>query len=384
MNKDINIAIIGGGIGGLTTALCLEYYGFKNYTIYEQAKEFKEVGAAISLWPNALHVYKEIDIYDDLTTKWGEMKSGYIKTDTGEILTHTKPKYDLPLVCIHRADLHSTLLKKIPQERLIPFHKLEKITQRSGITKILFKNGIEIEPDIIIGADGINSTVRKYIINDGSPIYRGYNIWRGIATLKDTPSGYSSETWGNGKRVGIVPIKDNKFGWWATINENENITETPQEMLKKLTEQFGNWHEPIPQLFESSAEIIKNKIGDRIPTKGWSKDNLVLLGDAAHPTTPNLGQGACMAIEGAFILSKCFAHFDDYSKAFKQYENLHYKRSAEIVKQSLQNGKMGQLENIIAVKSRNLLIKSMPPKLAMKMLDKFFGYNVTKIDITKG
>ncbi len=381
MDKNIRIVIIGGGIAGLTTALCLEYYGYKNYIVYEQAPEFKEIGAAISLWPNALKVYKKLGLYDQLMEKWGEINTAFIKTDSGKVLAKTKPKYDLPLVCIHRADLHSVLFKSIPKEKLHPNYKLKEIKIIQNVSKVYFENGDEISADIIIGADGINSIVRRFIINDGTPIFRGYNIWRGIAELRDVPSGYSSETWGKGRRVGIVPIKDNKFGWWVTVNEDENQTDEPTGAIRKLLELFGQWHQPIPQLFENSPEIIKNKIGDRLPTKGWSKNNIVIVGDAAHPTTPNLGQGACMAIEGAFLLSKCLTLNSNNQSAFKKYEELHFKRSADIIKQSLQNGKIGQLENSIAIKSRDTLMKCLPEKLTLKMLDKFFDYDVTSIKI---
>ena len=381
MKKNTFIAIIGGGIGGLTTALCLEYFGFKNYKIYEQTKEFREVGAAVSLWPNALKVYQKIGLYEQLRPKWGEMKSVFIKTAKGKILSTTTPKYDLPLVCIHRADLHSMLLQHISKEKLIANHRLKDIKFGAQKSTLYFNNNESVDADLILGADGINSVVRQHIINDGTPIYRGYNIWRGIATLENVPSGYASETWGKGQRVGIVPIRDDKFGWWVTANEEENNDDLPEGKLSKLQRLFGDWHHPIPSLFENSPEILKNKLGDRIPTKGWSKDNAVLVGDAAHPTTPNLGQGACMAIEGSFLIAKCLDSFDDASTAFKKYETLHYKRTANVINQSLQNGKMGQLENAVAIWGRNLLIKLTPTKLVLRMLDKFWGYDVTAIKL---
>lgn len=282
------------------------------------------------------------------------------------------------MVCIHRAHLHQILLDQIPQSKLKANSKIVGFKS----TKAHFENGITVDADIIIGADGINSSIRKYVINDAKPIFRGYNIWRGIAQLNQVPMGYGSETWGKGKRVGIVPIKDNKFGWWATNNESENETDEPNGTLEKLKELFRDWHDPIPMLFENSPEIIKNKIGDRKPTKGWHKDNYVLLGDAAHPTTPNLGQGACMAIEGAYLLAKCLSQKEKYQEAFIKYEELHYKRSTSVTKQSLQNGKIGQLDNPIAMNLRNAAIKALPSSIALKMLDQYFGYDVTATKIT--
>lgn len=378
MKKDIQISIIGGGIGGLTMALCLEYFGFKNYIVYEQASEFREVGAAISLWPNALRVYKKIGLYDAIKQHWGELGTAYIKTAKGKTLTKATPKYELPAICIHRGHLHQVLMDALPQEKLLTNHKLKCFEIRERTTLLEFENGTNIETQILIGADGIKSNVRKQIINDGDPIYRGHNIWRGIATLENIPLGYASETWGKGARVGIVPIKDNKFGWWATLNEDKNQSDEPRGTLNKLIDIFGNWHEPIPQLFKNSPEIIKTAVGDRIPTKGWSEKNVVLIGDAAHPTTPNLGQGACMAIEGAYLLSNCMAHFNNTEDAFIKYEALHFPRTSAIINQSLQNGKMGQMDKRFAINTRNSIMKAMPEKFALRILDKFFGYDVTK------
>ena len=140
MKKDTKIAIVGGGIGGLTTALCLEYFGFKNYTVFEQAPEFKEIGAAISLWPNALRVYKAIGLLDEISSQWGELATAYIKNKDGKVLTKSSPNYELPTVCIHRAHLHSILANSISNEKLIPAHKLHSFTETGITINLQFEN----------------------------------------------------------------------------------------------------------------------------------------------------------------------------------------------------------------------------------------------------
>lgn len=376
------ITIIGGGIGGLTTALALEHFGITNYHVYEQAEEFREIGAAVSLWPNALRVYKELGLLNDLKPHWGELKTAYLKNDDGTILSKTQTNYELPTVCIHRAHLHHVLFKNLPQEKLTSKYKLSEIKKESGSVQLKFDNGNIINSEIVIGADGINSIVRKHLKNDGSPTYRGYKVWRGIADLKDEPQNYASETWGKGSRIGIVPVHEGKFGWWATINVPEN--EAPvTDRRKRLKEHFETWHSPIPLLFDNSPEILENKIGDRVPTKGWHNENMVLLGDAAHPTTPNLGQGACMAIEGAYLLSKCLKNYNSHTDAFKRYEELHFPRAKDIVSQSLKMGKIGQLENSLAIAIRTTIMKLTPDKMAMKLLDKYFGHDVTRLEVNR-
>ncbi|WP_224996406.1 FAD-dependent monooxygenase [Cesiribacter sp. SM1] len=381
MNKETKIGIIGGGIGGLTLALTLEHFGFSNYRIFEQAPAFKEIGAALSVWPNALRVYRKIGVYEQLIPYWGEIEAAYIKTSSGRVLSQVKPQYDLPAVCMHRADLHAVLLKNVPPDRLFPAHPLAEFRQEEkGAVVVNFEQQEQQTFDLLLGADGIHSRVRQQIIGDGTPIYRGYNIWRGVAAL-DVPQGYGSETWGRGARVGIVPIKGNSFGWWATLNEQEAESDEPEGTLRKLKRLFGGWHYPIPHLFDNSQNIIKNPLGDRLPRKGWSRGRVTLLGDAAHPTTPNLGQGACMAIEGAYLLSHCLHHYSAYEQAFAQYEKLHYPRTKEVIEQSLLNGRMGQLEHPLLVALRNGAVSLMPDKLSAKMLDKYFSYDVTAVEV---
>jgi 2-polyprenyl-6-methoxyphenol hydroxylase-like FAD-dependent oxidoreductase len=222
--------------------------------------------------------------------------------------------------------------------------------------------------------------VRKHIINDGAPVFRGYNIWRGVVkTQFDT--GYGSETYGRGKRFGIVPIKDGVYGWWATCNEAFMQDDQPEGSKSKLNRLFGDWHYPVPDLIQQTETILKNSLIDREPVRGWSKGNATLLGDAAHPTTPNLGQGGCMAIEGAYLLAKAIRKYGLGPEAFARYENLHYPRAASINRESLNLGKMGQLENPVLIALRNTAFKMTPSFVAMKMIDKYFSYRVTKVEV---
>ncbi|WP_247236386.1 FAD-dependent monooxygenase [Telluribacter sp. SYSU D00476] len=374
------IVIIGGGIGGLTTAIALRSKGFK-CDVYERSPAFEEVGAAISVWPNALRVFRKLGILEDVLEKCGEIKEAYIKTSKGKVLTRTRPVYDLPAVCTHRADLLDALLKHLPQENLHPGHELSGFnTRKDGAVHISFTNGIEVAADLVIGADGINSMVRKKILGDGAPLYRGYAIWRGIAKLP-LDQGYGSETLGLGNRVGIVPIREGLFGWWATANEPQGQSDEPEGTLNKLKRIFGDWHDPIPALFDNTPAIIKNSLYDRPPTSGWSKGNAVLLGDSAHPTTPNLGQGACMAIEGAYLLAESLYRYGISEQALKVYEQAHFQRTKSITNNSLMIGWLGQLQNPLAASIRNLFFYVQPEKASLAILDKYFGHDVTSIDM---
>ncbi|MBT0810922.1 FAD-dependent monooxygenase [Litoribacter ruber] len=373
------IAIIGGGIAGLTFARCL---GSDEYdiNIFERKEDFGEIGAAISVFPNALCVMDELGLLADILKNSGEFKTVYLKTDSGDILSKSEPKTDYPVICIHRADLHAILLKNL-DAKLHNNSPLKELSQlENGQIKLTFDNGESGVFDAVIGADGIHSQVRKHVFNDGEPIFRGYNVWRGVVKT-DFDIGYGSETFGKGQRVGIVPIKDGVYGWWATCNEDFMQDDSPEGAKAKLNRLFSSWHAPIPDLIRKTDNILKNGIMDRKLRNGWTKGPVTLIGDAAHPTTPNLGQGGCMAIEGAYILAKSLQKYGLTKMAFDRYEELHYPRAKSIVKESLKLGKMGQLTNPLLIGLRNFAFKAMPSSVAMKMIDKYFSYRVTKLNI---
>ena len=379
MESKKQIAIIGGGIAGLTFARCLTTQEYDIH-VFEKKEHFEEVGAAISMFPNALCVLDELNLLDEIFKNSGQIKSVYLKTSTGKILSKSEPKSDYPLICIHRAELHGILFKNI-DAKLYNNYALKNISHKeNGQISLEFENGENKTFDAVIGADGIHSEVRKHIINDGAPIFRGYNVWRGVVKT-NFDIGYGSETYGKGQRVGIVPIKDGVYGWWATVNEDFMQDDSPEGAKEKLNRLFGDWHSPIPELINNTETILKNSLADRKPHKGWTKGNATLLGDAAHPTTPNLGQGGCMAIEGSYILAKCIQEYGLTNKSFERYEELQFPRSENIVNESLKFGKIGQLTNPILSGLRNFAIRVVPPKVAMKMVDKYFSYRVTKLKI---
>ena len=372
------IAIIGGGIAGLTFAICLEDYGYHCH-IFEKNSEFKEVGAAISVFPNALRVYREVKLLDELLAVGGEMTRVFLKTKSGKVLAKSEPTYDLPQICMHRADLHAVLLRHTTAE-CYHSHELTALNDLAdGRVEAVFSAGFTKAFDAVIGADGIASVVRQHIIGDGPPVFRGYNIWRGIVEA-DVGIGYGSETYGRGKRVGIVPVKEGTYGWWATCNEASLQDDQPEGTRPKLQRLFGDWHDPIPELIANTDTILKNSLADRVPTPGWTRGNTTLLGDAAHPTTPNLGQGGCMAIEGAYLLAKSLKKYSIH-EAFQRYEALQFPRAKSITEASLRLGKIGQLENGLATSLRNMAFRLTPSSVALKMVDQFFSYDVTKLTV---
>lgn len=373
------IAIIGGGIAGLTFARCLSNSDYDIH-IFEKKPVFGEIGAAISVFPNALCVMDEIGLLNSVLGTSGKFENVYLKKDSGSILSKSSPSSDYPVICIHRADLHKILLTDIKASLHINSGVKNFKNLDDGTVEVVFENGNSSVFDAVIGADGLHSVTRKHVINDQKPIFRGYNIWRGVVKT-NFDIGYASETYGKGQRVGIVPIKNGVYGWWATCNEEFLQDDSPEGTKPKLKRLFGDWHYPIPELIENTEVILKNSLSDRLPQKGWAKGNIILIGDAAHPTTPNLGQGGCMAIEGAYLLAKCISKYGLSSKAYSIYEKHQFPRSKEIVNESLKLGKIGQTANPALIALRNFFFKITPSSVAMRMIDKYFSYRVTKLEI---
>ena len=366
----VQIAIIGGGIGGLTAALALRHFGFESQ-VFEQAPALHDVGAAIALWPNALRVLERLRLADQIREKAGVMNTICWLDQNGWLIN----RVSIPdSVALHRADLQMTLVCALPPSTLHLGHQLIDQKQQGDKMIATFANGRSIEADFLIGADGIHSRVRAQLLNDGEPIDRDYTVWRGIsATIPNAiPTSTAIELHGRGKRFGIGPVGRGRVGWWASANG------APSEDLTRL---FENWYPPVLQLIEATptASIIKNHALDRLPNKTWGRGRMTLLGDAIHPTTPNLGQGGCLAIEDAFVLASCLKTCGPVEEALRTYEHCRYKRTSAISKYSRWYGTTGQWENIWARAARRTALALAPEALAQRLMEIVFDYDATKL-----
>jgi len=206
------------------------------------------------------------------------------------------------------------------------------------------------------------------------------NLWRGVGTVSNLPE-YSCETWGPGIRFGFYPLHGNFVGWWASIVEEMNEKDDPPGIKEKLLSRFGNWHAPIPELIQNTNHIIKNHISDRKPIKKWFSEKAVLIGDAAHCTTPNLGQGANMAMESALLLARYFEKYGVNENAFSKFEHAQFYRTKNINLQSLMIGNMSQISNPIAISIRNFILRNLPYNLATQTYDKHYSYSVNTTEL---
>ena len=379
------IIIIGGGIGGLCAAIALKKNGFE-VTVYEKVRKLGEVGAGLTLWSNALKVLRELGVADAVICAGSKVSRSQIRASNGDMLYNARMaemevQYGEPVVAIHRAALHEILINALKLNTLklgVGFVKFEQ--DEKGVT-VYFDNGEFDIADLLIGADGVHSVVRGQMFPEIQLRYSGYTAWRGVVeTENEAALGLTSESWGVGARFGIVRVDKSHIYWFATSNQPAGEKSMGEQRKAKLLSLFKDWHDPIHHLLDSTPAdlILQNDIHDIQPFASWSTGQVTLLGDAAHPTTPNMGQGACMAIESAFVLSRSLKEETDIKSALKRYEIQRHERAAWITNTSWTIGKGGQVGNPFLCTLRNFLVKITPAGAMQKNIHRAAGFDVMK------
>jgi 2-polyprenyl-6-methoxyphenol hydroxylase-like FAD-dependent oxidoreductase len=377
---DQPILVIGGGIGGLTAAIALRQMGFPT-AVYERSPELLEVGAAISIMANATRVLKRFGLLEKLLEHGEILADGVIQpNDGGPLKPPMKIPTDVPGILIHRADLQHTLLSSVSRECLHLGKELVEIKQDSAGVTAIFADGSEARGSLMIASDGLNSSARRLLFNDGPPLYRGYQCWRGVNP--DARLDTVAEVLGRGVRMGLIPMGRRGAAWWICANESEH-QEDGADVKAKLLGLLHDFHSSNRELISGTpvSAIRKSAIYDRPAARGWSTGRVLLIGDAAHPTTPNLGQGGGMAIEDAALISRCLDHFPDHVTAFRRFEELRFPRVKKIVDQSRTWGVMGQWSNPLACWFRNKLLASLPNSGLVKQLLEVMNYDPFKVDL---
>jgi 2-polyprenyl-6-methoxyphenol hydroxylase-like FAD-dependent oxidoreductase len=374
----LNIGIIGAGIGGVAAAVALHRAGI-DATVYERAAELREVGAGMMLWPNATRVLKELGLLEKIAALSGPNRHFLVRAKAGTILMDIGlGRFEVPALCTRRSDLLEALLSALPTERVRLGHDFESFEPREHGVGVHFTGGAaSVEHDFVIGADGIRSRVRTQLLGVHEPVYRGYTVWRGLARIEGTvPTGSNSETWGRGKRFGILNTGGDRFTWYATANTGSGHVDSFQGRRSELLRMFAGWHEPVEALIAATEEsnILRNGAYDLPPLKRWGQGRVMLLGDAAHPCTPNLGLGGCMALEDALVLAKSFCNEASPELALRRYESLRRGRTRHVQQRSLLMGNIGQWENRVMAGGRRVVTSILPAKLFERNLRRVYSY----------
>ncbi len=378
MNYDCIIS--GGGIAGLTTAIALQKEGYR-VKVLERAKELKEVGAGLGLGANAWKGLDCLGVTEGLANKCNEIETMKLLDQKGSPISildmaGLNEKYRMASFTVHRADLLNTLFSSLQPDTVEFGKKVVDYEQDEDKVTVLLEDGSAIKADALIAADGIHSSVRKKCLPDVKPRYSGYTCWRAVVTVPNesvVPEEFT-ETWGAKGRFGIVPLKDNQIYWFACVNapyQSKTMSNFTKSDLYRL---FQNYHSPIPELIQRTREdeLIWNDVIDLNPIDRFAFGKVLLIGDAAHATTPNMGQGAGQAIEDAIILSKVLRNKRKKEDAFIEFEKLRMPKTTKIVNLSWKIGKMAQLEHPFQIGIRNSLMRMLPAKMQEKQLEFVF------------
>ena len=366
----MKIDIVGAGIGGLTTAIALESVGVK-YSIFEQSKEIKPVGAGIILANNAMQVYAKLGLKEEIEAAGNYISSVNITKPNLTNLSVQKlipfeQKYGAKNIAIHRGILQQILVNKLKHTQIHLDHELDKIDQNSNGYSLSFLNNQKHHSTTLIGADGINSVVRNTFFPNNQIRDAHQTCWRGVTNYQ-LPQKYQNglyEAWGNQSRFGMVQIAKNKVYWYALQSTSEN---------NNTSSIFESYHPIIIELINNTPtnHVYKSKICDLKPTKKWHLDNLCLIGDAAHATTPNMGQGACQAIEDAYVIAKLLAK-NNPKEAFTAFQKIRLPKAHLIVNGSWNLGKIAHLSNPFLRGIRNQAMKLTPAFISQNQTDKIF------------
>ena len=377
----LHVSIIGGGIGGLAAACALQRQGIQ-VTVFERNPELREIGAGLTLWANGVQVLRHLGLGDALTAvsarlthfecwSWRGKRLGSIR------LGSIERRVGAPSIGIHRADLLRLLAGTVDLASIHVHADCVGFRAEQGHVIAHFADGHELQADLLVGADGLYSVIREQLLGIEPPRYSGSTCWRGIALFEDrhVSPGISSETWGRGRRFGMLPIGNGRVFWYATLNCPAGEQDRVGERKAQLSRLFGGWREPIGRLIETTDEedILRNDLFDRRPVRHWGSGRVTLLGDAAHPPTPNLGQGACQALEDALVLARCLAEQREPVAALRAYEARRRKRSAAIIEQSALVGKIGQWEQPLLCSLRD----GLTPLAFATLLPRLFGASLS-------
>jgi 2-polyprenyl-6-methoxyphenol hydroxylase-like FAD-dependent oxidoreductase len=284
---------------------------------------------------------------------------------------------EVPLA-IHRADLHAVLRAAFDG----PLHlgaRCAGVEHGADGVTARFADGRTLRAAVLVGADGLRSAVRTALHGDVPPVYAGYTAWRAVVPF-DPAALTPGETFGRGQRFGQVPLPGGQAYWFATasVPEGAAFPEGEKAALRRL---FGGWHAPVEALVEATpAEaLIRTDLYDRPPLAPWGRGRVTLLGDAAHPTTPNLGQGAGMALEDAAALARRLASGGDVEEALRAYEAARAARTAAVVRASRAIGAVGQWRSPAAVAARTALFRLTPGRAVVERTARFAAYDAFQV-----
>ncbi len=373
----MKVLIVGGGIAGLTLAHALQQKGI-DYDVYEAAPRLEIAGAGITLAPNALAVLDRLGLVAAVSEAGAALKSMDITDEKMrpvqsidmEAISRVVGQRSL---AIHRGRLQQVLLAGLPAENIHTGKRLSSLEETSEGIIARFEDGTAAGGDLLVGADGIHSAVRKAIFPKSEYRYSGQTCWRGVAPLGQITrlQHGAVEAWGKQARFGMVDIGHGEAYWFAVLNAPEGGQDDRQTIKNTLLERFASFGETVRALISGTpdAAIYRSDIRDLKRLDSWSKGRVCLMGDAAHATTPNMGQGGCQAMEDAWFLAQELAN-QPTAKAFRSFELRRRKKVDLVVNQSWLIGKIAHVP--FGRGLRNALFRATPASVTARSFEALY------------
>lgn len=337
------IGVVGAGIAGLATAIGLQRRGH-HVTVVEQRTDTSS-GAGISIWPNALAALDHLGLGDEVRAAGGRITAGAARWYDGSWLRRPAAERMVralgePLVVVQRSVLRDILAEALGQGSLHYGVAATDVAMAGDSVALQLSDGTVENFDAVVGADGTHSVLARHLNGPLRRRYVGYTAWRGIAAYALDPD-LAGETMGPGVETGHVPMGPDLTYWFATERVPEGQRAGEGE-LAYLRAKFAHWCEPIPSILAatSPADVLRDDLYDRAPARQWARGPIVLVGDAAHPMRPHLGQGGCQGLEDAAILAEFVDRAPDLPTAFARFVAFRRPRVAPLVRESAWFGKV--------------------------------------------
>jgi salicylate hydroxylase len=364
--KDLDIAIVGAGIAGLTAARALQTFGFR-VRVYEQASRLGEVGAGLTISPNATHVLNAIGLEGVLERIGMRPTRGGVKHwRTGELLVEIPrgqdmlARYGAAYYQVHRADLHAALAEAIQAHdpgTIVLGRCFESLLDDGQRVQLRFAGGASATAAVAIGADGLRSNVRQSLFGAQQPKFTGYIAYRGLVPVSRLPAGIINPTsclsTGPGRSFTRYLLRGGTLVNFVGLCERHDWAEegwSIRASVEEVLAEYADWYEDVRTIIRHTPPegLIKWALFDREPLARWTVGRVALLGDAAHPMLPFLGQGAAMGIEDAMLLARAFDAAGSVDEALHRYVEARQSRTTWVMQQSRETARTyhsGRSEN---------------------------------------
>jgi salicylate hydroxylase len=393
--KAISVGVVGGGIGGLSAALSLLNAGFDVH-VFEQATALGEVGAGIQVSPNASRILHRLGLTDELAAmgvrpdafhqrRWDDGRT-LLRTPLGDTVVEA---FGFPHYQMHRADLLDTLIRALPSQRIHLGHKLVGFVDHGGRVQAAFENGVEIEFDLLVGADGIHSTVRSAMFGSEIPHFTGCVAYRGLVPadrLKHLDLEVTTQVWmGPGAHFVHYFVQNRRLVNFVAVTERDEWTReswTDRANVADALAAFEGWNAQLHEILRAVDETFVWALFDRAPLERWSTGRVTLLGDSCHPMLPFMAQGAAQALEDGATLTACLTREADVATALRLYEQRRLPRASRLQAMSAANKTRFHLPDGPEQQQRDAVMASGSTDFSINAVAWIYGYDAGRLEPT--